>query len=435
MRAMQTKAAVADRAGPEFGLDRRRALIAFTFMYQLGQALGGLVLPPFSELIGRRTPYLLSTFLFSLSCLVLAAAPSVPAVFTFRFLAGLASAVPSVVIAGSVEDIFDTKSRVWIFVLWNTGTTVGLCVGPVYAAYITHSLKWTWVFYSAAAVTGTLFVALLGVRESRPSLLFGRKIEALRRTGRVKGGLEWYNTDSSKHARTLVELVLIRPMRILLTEPLVIMVAVISAVSWGLIYLFTEALTPIYLTMGFSREQASLPFMAIAVGVLFTFLPRFWDMKIVKRKGRAVQPEDKIPGFLLALPLLTAGLFAFSVTIPPLVPAVHPLVPTAALIPVGYAVNEMAYTLSGYLADSYLLFSASAFAGLALVRAIVAGLMPLVALEMYEGLGTNAAGGVLGGVSVLFWGAGWVFVKKSRGLRERSRFARFSVETEGRTGV
>jgi hypothetical protein len=254
----------------------------------------------------------------------------------------------------------------------------------------------------------------------------------------AESDLGWYNPDAfTPDFPIILELVVIRPVRILVTEPLVIMVAFISAVSWGIIYLFTEALTPIYAAMGFSKTQASLAFVGLAVGVVFTFLPRFWDMRVVRRRkeqGQVVQPEDKIIGFILAAPCLTIGLVVFAWTVPP---AVHIpwIIPTLALVPVGFAVNEMAYTLSGYLADSYRLFSASAFSGLALIRALVSGAMPLIALEMYGGLDANRAGSALAGVSLLFCAAPWVFWRWSRTLRGRSPFACFSLDAERRTGV
>jgi hypothetical protein len=110
-------------------------------------------------------------------------------------------------------------------------------------------------------------------------------------------------------------------------------------------------------------------------------------------------------------------------------------VPTGGLVLIGFAVNELAYILSGYLSDSYLLYSASAFAGLAFVRAVVSGVAPLAAHELYGALGANAAGSVLTGVAVAFCAVPWVFFKYSRRMRERSPFARFSVETHRRTGV
>ena len=207
-------------------------------MYQLGQAIGGCLIPPLSELVGRRTPYLVSSAAFSIFCVLISAVPSTPSACIGRFVTGFASAVPSVVIAGSVEDIFNTKRRVWIVVLWNAGTTAGLCFGPIYAAYISASLGWRWVFYSAGIVTAVLTVAVLGVRESRPSLLLRRKVARLGEETSLTN-LEWHNTDPAPTLKTLVDLVAVRPVYLLVTEPLIIMVAVISGVSWGLIYLFS----------------------------------------------------------------------------------------------------------------------------------------------------------------------------------------------------
>lgn len=138
-------------------------------------------------------------------------------------------------------------------------------------------------------------------------------------------------------------------------------------------------------------------------------------------------------GFAFAAPALTIGLFWFAWTVPPAAPGLPWIVPTLALVPIGFAVNEIAYTLSGFLADSYLLYSASAFSGLAFVRAIVSGLMTLLAQPMYGNLSANSAGSILGGVSVLFCIAPWVFIRYSKRLRLASPFARYSVEMDRTT--
>lgn len=110
--------------------------------YQIGQALGGMIIPPASDLFGRKMPYIISSFLFSVSCLVVGVVPHLSAVFVGRFFSGIASAVPSVVISGSVEDQFDSGRRVWIVLLWNAAATAGLAFGPVYAACIVRSQSW-----------------------------------------------------------------------------------------------------------------------------------------------------------------------------------------------------------------------------------------------------------------------------------------------------
>jgi len=143
--------------------------------------------------------------------------------------------------------------------------------------------------------------------------------------------------------------------------------------------------------------------------------------------------EDKIVGFAIAAPALAIGLVWFTWTIPPAVQNLHWIVPTLALVPVGFAVNEMAYTLSAYLADAYLLYAASAFCGLAFVRALVSGILPLVAHEMYGALNPNIAGTIISGFALVFCAAPWLFLKYSKTLRQRSPFAKYSLETNMRT--
>ncbi|KAK7976680.1 S-adenosyl-L-methionine-dependent methyltransferase [Apiospora arundinis] len=409
------------------------------FVYNLGQAFGSLFIPPLSEIGGRRLPYLISCALFSLSCIAVAAIPHWAAIWIGRFIGGFASAVPAVVTAGSVEDLFNTRTRIWIVVLWNGGSTAGLCFGPIYAAYIQAACGWKWVYYSSAIVTAVTFLCLIGVRESRPSKILKAKITELTGCGKIHN-LDWHNPDHSPDMASFVSLVVIRPVHLLCTEPLVIMVTAISSISWGIIYFFTESLTIDYTSMGFSKTQASLPFLAMASGVLLTLFPRLWDTKVAKRRQaqhKPVEPEDKIMAFAFAAPALAVGLAWYAWTVPPAASAdnVPWIAPTLALAPVGFAVNEMAYTLSGYLADAYLLYAASAFCGLAFVRALVSGLMPLAARGLHASLGANLAGTVVAALALVFCAAPWVLFRYSRRLRRRSPFARFSLESHRRTQI
>jgi hypothetical protein len=246
------------------------------------------------------------------------------------------------------------------------------------------------------------------------------------------------NHDAARNTAELVHTILVRPARLLVTEPLVILVSTLSAVSWAIIYLFTEALTGIYISMGFSATSASLPFLALGVGVLFSIFPRFQDIKIARKRKASrepLEPEDKLTGFVLAVVSLALGLWWFAWSIPPAVTSVHWIVPSLGLVLVGFAVNEMAYTLSSYLADSYTVYAASAFAGLAFVRAIVSGLMPLIAYAMYGSLSANIATTVVAILATLFGIAPYILLVYSKTLRARSEFARYSLAVHERTRV
>ena len=64
------------------------------------------MMPPCSEALGRHNPYLYSTAIYSIACLLVGVVPHIAGVFIGRFFSGFASAVPSVVLAGSIEDLF-----------------------------------------------------------------------------------------------------------------------------------------------------------------------------------------------------------------------------------------------------------------------------------------------------------------------------------------
>jgi len=52
------------------------------------------------------------------------------------------SAVPSVVVSGSVEDMFNVKDRIWMMFLWASATTLGILLGPIYGSYVSVYLGW-----------------------------------------------------------------------------------------------------------------------------------------------------------------------------------------------------------------------------------------------------------------------------------------------------
>ncbi|KAI9663138.1 MAG: hypothetical protein M1821_008186 [Bathelium mastoideum] len=431
-----TGPAAASPAAKEYSLSVPVSLVAFSFIYQLGQALGGLVMPPFSESFGRRSPYIWSSAVFAVSCVITGAVPSVAGVFIGRFIMGFASATPSVVIAGSVEDMYNSRRRVWLVLAWNAVSTSALIIGPIYGTYIEYACGWRWIYYSAAIGTAALTLLTLGIKESRPSLILSRKVEQLQKV--VSEKIVFDNYDAAPTARMFLEVVLIRPSRLLVSEPIVILVATLTAIAWSIIYLFTEALTNIYISIGLSNTSASLPFLAMLIGVSLTVLPRFWDIKVANKRRRnnePLEPEDKIRGFFIAIPALAIGMWWFAWTIPPAVPHLSWIVPTISLVFIGFAVSEIAYTLSGYLADSYTVYAASAFAALAFLRAIVSGLAPLIAYYLYNGISYNLATTVLAAIATLFLVAPVILHRYSRDLRRRSVFARHSLEVHAMTRV
>lgn len=83
------------------------------------------------------------------------------------------------------------------------------------------------MFYIAAIVTGIIFLLCLGLKESRPSLLLERQVTAFRKASPT-GLYRTRNPDHIPDLKAFLDVTIIRPIRLLFTEPIIIMV------SWNL---------------------------------------------------------------------------------------------------------------------------------------------------------------------------------------------------------
>ena len=203
-----------------------------------------------------------------------------------------------------------------------------------------------------------------------------------------------------------------------------------DSMSTVLFYLQAESLLIVYTSLSFSRTQASLSLVPVGIGCLLDFFPRFYDKRVLKSRrsrGQELEPENKLSGLALGAPALAVGLWWFAWTIPPQVHT-HWIVSMLALIPIGFAVNEITFVLHGYLADSYTVYSASACASTLLARCIlVAAVLPF-AHDMYTEITPNVATAILAAFATTFCISPYVLLKYGKRIRKASPFAQTSLE-------
>ncbi|KAL5001087.1 major facilitator superfamily domain-containing protein [Aspergillus recurvatus] len=428
-----TGASASESAMTEYGLSRVVSLTGYQFMYGVGQVFGAVIMPPFSEALGRRLSYLISAATYVVSCILIGVVPSPAGAFIGRFIAGFSAAVPAIVLAGSIEDQYSSRPRLWFLWLWNCCTMLGLAVGPIYGSYIVDAIGWRWVYHTGTITSAVVFILILLTRESRPTTLLARRFEDLKSKLQDKNidmDMDIPSQDRIRNTHELLQTIIIRPTKLGVTEPIIILVSILSASAWGMLYLFTESFTVVYSGFGFSSRATSLPFLALIPGIITSGLCRHWDhYRLNKREknGQAPVPEDKIDGFVLAAPALAVGLWIFAWTVPPIV-HVHWIGSMFGVALIGFAATEFSYTLSGYIADAYTVYAGSAMAASAVLRGLAAGCLPLFAYPMYSGLGSNVATSIIAAVATGYCIAPWVFVKYGLRLRERSPFARYSAE-------
>jgi hypothetical protein len=273
------------------------------------------------------------------------------------------------------------------------------------------------------------------MKESRPSAILRRQIRAIALTSRFDG-LYYESVDTVPSFGAFCETSLVLPVRLFCTEPIVFLTGTMAATVCAIIYVFPEAFPVVFAdVLNFTPRQCSLVNLAISIGVLFTFLPRLYDMRVsnaCRRNNIATQPEDKLFGFLVAAPVLAIAFWAFGLTIPPLVNGLTPWIPIASLALVGFSVVEFDTVLAGYLTDTYTSHAASANASLSFLRAVLSGVLPLFGHRMFAGLGPNNAMFVLAGLATLYCGVAVLFAKYGKRIRLRSKFAQHTAALEGK---
>lgn len=293
------------------------------------------------------------------------------------------------------------------------------------------------MFYIAAIISAVTTCGLFTIRESRPSLLLAREVASIRKDTGLND-LKALNPDFTPGFGAFIRMALFRPARLFFTEPIICTGALIGAITAAIVYLFTVSLPTIYEKFGFSTETASLPFLAIGLGLILSVFTRFADHRIVariRREGRPLKPEDKLFGFTIAAPAFACGLWWFAWTIPPRVPNLPWIVPTLSLVFVGYALNEFNTTLNGYVSDSYLSYSASGFAAVFLLRSILSAVFPLFAPKMFQALNANVAMSILAAVATVFCVVPRLFIRYGEQIRAKSKFAQYSLQVYEENGV
>ncbi|KAF7853559.1 uncharacterized protein EAF02_011864 [Botrytis sinoallii] len=423
----------ATRAATEYGISQNQSLIAFSLMYGIGGALGSIIFPPYSEAFGRKPILIFAALLLPLSCMITGLVPSIAGVYIGRFIMGATISIPSTINVGSLEDIWEPATQGHAIYAWVLSAGLGAALGPIYGTYVTSVLGWRWLYHIGSIVSVCILVVLLiGISETRPSKLLGDHLIAIQSCA---GTLKLRTQTADDHVpdfHTFCQSAIIQPAKIFFQEPIILTMATLSAIAFSLLFLFTESLDIVFKPYGFSQTSYSLAFLAYAIGMIFGIPVRLVEFFHLKKRAetKELEPEDKIIGFATGAPALAAGLWLMAWTTPPLVHGIDWVVPMIGLAGAGFAANEIEYALGNYLADTYTVYASSAFAAYSTLRALLSGIFPLFADRMYNGLGSNVAGSILAGVATLWLISPYIFMKYGKTLREKGKFAKFSLETD-----
>jgi hypothetical protein len=186
---------------------------------------------------------------------------------------------------------------------------------------------------------------------------------------------------------------------------------------------------------GWSLGFSGLAFVGIGIGSLIIICSEPFIRRMInghqKEAGTDKPPPEAAMSIVcIAAILCPIGELWFAWTCVPA--SIHWAIPIAAGIPFGAGNTAVFIYASNYLVHSYGIYAASAMAGNSLVRSLLGGTLPLAGPALYNRLGANWAGTLLGMLEIIIVPIPFIFYRYGAKIRMKSVLIRSMREDQER---
>ncbi|RSL80687.1 hypothetical protein CEP51_006405 [Fusarium floridanum] len=410
----------------DFGITSQAGKVLPISVYLIGYVFGPIIWGPLSEHFGRRDLSFATFGLFTAFTMACALAPNWPALLIFRFFCGAFASSPIAIVAGILADVYnDPRTRGRAFAIFMVCTTGGPILSPIISGFAGPSIGWRWVFWIALIVAGVTLALIALLPETYGPILLSRRARKIRKEDPASRAIAPRDLESTD-LRQLLTVVLTRPLRMLIFEPIVNTTCAYLSLVYTIFYMSFQAFPIIFQDVyGLSPGVTGLAYLPIFFGAAVT-LPIFWawDNALARATARDapwVQREEyrRLPLACLGGPLFVISLFWLGWSAREGVSFIAPML---AGIPFGMGFMLIFMAMLNYLTDAYEIFAASANAAASTCRSLFAVVLPLATTPMFRRLEIPGACSLLGGLSALMCIIPFVFIWKGPSIRARSRF-------------
>jgi DHA1 family multidrug resistance protein-like MFS transporter len=328
-------------------------------LYLVGYAVGPIFWAPLSELRGRKLPLVIGNFGFSVFAVATAVSKDIQTLMISRFFMGVFGSAAIVIVAALYSDMYNAKQRGPALTVFAVSIFLGPMLGPIIGSFtVTSYLGWRWDSYWSMIMGFTTFILIVFfLKETYPPTVLVSKAALLRR-GTKNWAIHAKQEEIEIDLREMVEKNLSRPLRMLFTEPILILIGIYLSFVYGLIYITLSAFPLVFQGVhGMSPGVGSLPFLGIAIGMIGSglaslLLNKRWVAKYVANGQKAV-PEWRLPLAMVGGVAFCVGLFWFGWT--GAYHSVHWIVPTLAGVLIGFGLLSIFMQLTMYIVDAYLM--------------------------------------------------------------------------------
>ncbi|KAL4870635.1 hypothetical protein BDV12DRAFT_184266 [Aspergillus spectabilis] len=375
-------------------------------LYVLGFAFGPTLFSPLSELFGRRLPILIGVFGFTVFQFGVATAENLQTVIICRFFGGFFGACPLAVVAAVFSDIYDNRNRGLAITIFTMMVFTGPLFAPFIGGFIVESyLGWRWTEY-LTGINGAY------CRHTHPVVLIQKAGELRRRT--KNWGIHAKQEEVEIDLRELIAKNFSRPVRILFSEPVLLLLSIYMAFLYGLLYLFMTAYPIVFQQIhGFNKGVGGLPYFGLIIGELFGGLfiiamQPWYNRKLTSNNDIPI-PEWRLPPAIIGAAAFAAGLFWFGWS--GYSASIHWIIPTVSGLLTGFGLLCIFLQCLNYIIDTYLVFLHS-------FKNII-----MLTILQFNALGVNWTGTLLGCVAAVLMPMPLLFYLYGSRIRQKSKFA------------
>ncbi|KAF2967368.1 hypothetical protein GQX73_g6198 [Xylaria multiplex] len=389
--------------------------------YVVPFAISPLVVAPLSELYGRNIVMNTANFAFLVFTIVCAVSNGIALFLVFRVFQGVAGCVPLVLGGGMIGDLVPPEKRGRALSGWQLGPLLGPVIGPVAGGYIAQNVGWRWLFWLVVILSGILTLLYLLIPETYHPTLLARKAARLQKED---GGRIYIAAGSTRStARELLLRSIIRPMKMLIKSPIVLILSLQLAVVYGYVYiLFTTFIFVFEDQYQFKAGAAGLSYLGLGVGFLIGLAGTGLTSDYIAKKeaeGGEIKPESRLAPLLLGVLLVPAGLIWYGWAAEY---KVHWIVPIIGTSLIGTGTNLVWIPIQSYLIDAFTIYAASALAANTVVRSIFGVVLPLAGQPLYDKLGLGWGNTLLAFIALATAPLTWLIMKYGQRIRLHPRF-------------
>lgn len=409
------------------GASQELALSGLTF-YLLGLSFGPAMAAPISETFGRRIVYLSSFPTSMLFTMGIGLSNKIYLVLILRFFCGLFASPALAVAGGTITDIWRPEERGFAMALFCVAPFLGPVLGPIVGGFAAEEKGWKWTQWVSLMFSGAIIPFVVFLPETYKPVILVKRAK--------KRGIKLDLPPISQVLKVTMSITLLKPMQMLVVEPIVLVWSFYIAFVFAVLFGFFEAFPIIFQKeYGMGLGVGGLPFIGVGIGLCFgvvfyitldrlMFFPKNEDGTRGNRDAQGnlkkVAPEVILPVGKVGAVCLPVALFWLGWTGRK---SISWVAPTASGIPFGFGLVLIFFTNMLYFSAAFPPASvASALGANNFLRYLFASVFPLFTSQMYDKLGIGWATSVFAFISLALLPIPWIFMKIGPRLRERSKF-------------